>query len=97
MTNKLELLKDTYTDEAELELVLSKVLDLTLDRYRTRLERYEQELQGFEEEYNIDSHTFYQRFETGEMGDAMDYFEWAGLHELREALVAKIERLEAAA
>ena len=31
------------------------------------------------------------------MGDAMDTFEWAGLFELRQALKAKIERLETAA
>ena len=75
---------------------MSKSPDLTLDRYRTRLERYEQDLQEFEEEYNIDSHAFYQRFESGEMGDAMDCFEWAGLYKLREALVANIDRLETA-
>ncbi len=96
MTTKLDLLKDTYTDEVELDLVLSKVLDLTLDRYRTRLERYERELREFEQQYQVDSHVFYQRFEAGEMGDAMDYFEWAGLYELRQALVAKIELLETA-
>jgi hypothetical protein len=94
MTNKLELLKDTYTDEAELDLVLSKVLDLTLDRYRTRLQRYERELGEFEQRYQVDSRDFYQRFQAGEMGDAMDYFEWAGLYELRQALLDKIERLE---
>ena len=96
MTNKLELLKDTYTDEAELDLVLSKVLELTLDRYRNRLQRYEHELGEFEQQYQVDSHVFYQRFEAGEMGDAMDYFEWAGLYELHQALLAKIERLETA-
>lgn len=96
MTTKLDLLKDTYTDEAELDLVLSKVLDLTLDRYRTRLERYERELREFEQQYQVDSDVFYQRFEAGEMGDAMDCFEWAGLYELRQALVAKIELLETA-
>ena len=75
-------------------ICVRKSPDLTLDRYRTRLQRYEQELGEFEQRYQVDSHDFYQRFQAGEMGDAMDYFEWAGLYELRQAVLDKIERLE---
>ena len=42
----------------------------------------------------MESATFYRRFEAGELGDAMDFFEWAGLYELREDIVKKIQRLE---
>jgi hypothetical protein len=44
----------------------------------------------------MDSGTFYQRFEAGELGDAMDFFEWAGLYELGKDLLGKIRRLEQA-
>jgi hypothetical protein len=44
----------------------------------------------------MDSAIFYQQFEAGELGDAMDFCEWAGLYELRQDLLDKIERLEAA-
>ncbi len=95
--DKLEALKEAYAEEAGLDLVLGKVLDLTLSRYRTRLQRYEQDLQEFEERYEMESRVFYQRFESGDMGDAIDFFEWAGLYELRQDLIKKIERLETAA
>ncbi len=95
--DKLEALKEAYAEEAELDLVLGKVLDLTLNRYRTRLQRYEQDLQEFEERYEMESRVFHQRFESGDMGDAIDFFEWAGLYELRQDLIKKIERLETAA
>jgi hypothetical protein len=36
-------------------------------------------------------------FEAGELGDAMDFFEWAGLYELCEGILKKIQRLEMAA
>jgi hypothetical protein len=39
---------------------------------------------------------FYQRFEDGGMGDAMDFFEWAGLYELHQSLQGKVSRLESA-
>jgi len=93
---KLEVLKDVYSDEAELDLILGKLLDVSLSQHRLRLERYEQDLRELEERYGMKSATFYRRFEAGELGDAMDFFEWAGLYELRQDLAEKIRRLELA-
>ena len=42
----------------------------------------------------MESATFYRRFEAGELGDGMDFFEWAGLYELRQDIVGKVRRLE---
>jgi len=91
---KLEILKDTYSDEAELDLILGKLLDVSLNQHRLRLERYERDLREFEKRYGTESATFYRRFEAGELGDAMDLFEWAGLYELRQDIIEKIRRLE---
>ena len=87
---KLEVLKDTYSDEAELDLILGKLLDVSLSQHRLRLERYERDLREFEQRYGMESGAFYRRFEAGELGDAMDFFEWAGLYELREDIMKKI-------
>jgi hypothetical protein len=91
---KLEVLKDTYSDEAELDLILGKLLDVSLSQHRLRLERYERDLREFERRYGMESATFYRRFEAGELGDAMDFFEWAGLYELCQDIMEKIRRLE---
>jgi len=92
---KLEVLQETCTDEVELGQVVGKLLDLTLGRHRQRLARYEQDLRVFETQYAMDSETFYQRFEAGELGDSMDFFEWSGLCELHQDLLQKIHRIEA--
>jgi hypothetical protein len=92
--DKLQVLQDTYSDKAELGLILGKLLDVSLSQHRLRLERYERDLREFEERYGMESATFYRRFEAGELGDAMDFFEWAGLYELREDIMKKIQRLE---
>ena len=94
--HKLEVLKEACADEAELDQVVGKLLDLTLGQHRRRLERYERDLGAFEVQYGMDSATFYQRFEAGELGDAMDFFEWAGLYELHQDLLEKIRRVETA-
>ena len=39
------------------------------------------ELTAFEQKYSMSSIEFFQRFERGEMGDAMDYFRWVGRYE----------------
>jgi hypothetical protein len=67
---------------------------MTLSQQRQRLERYERDLREFENRYGLDSATFYRRFEAGELGDAMDFFEWASLYELRQDLLEKIRHLE---
>ena len=94
--DKLKLLKEAYSDEVELDRVLGKLLDIVLSQYRLRLERYNEELQKFEARYGMKSDEFYRRFEAGELGDAMDFFEWAGLYELRLDILEKIRRLESA-
>ncbi len=55
----------------------------------SRLQRYTTELQQFEQRFGMDSATFYQRFQAGKLGDGMDFFEWAGLYELKLDLLAK--------
>ncbi len=94
--NKIDVLKDTITDTAQMDLLLGKLLEITLNDYRHRLERYERDLSVFEKRYGMKSSVFYQRFETGELSDAMDFFEWAGLFKLRQNAYEKIQRLESA-
>jgi len=85
-----------FDSQSELDLVLDKLLDVTLSQHRQRLARYQGDLREFEARYGMDSATFYQRFEAGEIGDDMDYFEWSGLWELSQDLETKIARLEQA-
>jgi hypothetical protein len=92
--HKFDILKQACADEAELDQIVSQLLDMTLGQHRRRCERYEHDLQAFETRYGMDSATFYRHFEAGELGDAMDFFEWAGLYELRQDLLEKIRRVE---
>lgn len=73
---------------------IGKLLDITLGQYRRRLQRYERDLREFENRHTMDLATFYKRFEAGELGDATDFFEWAGVYELRQDILQKIGRLE---
>lgn len=61
---------------------------------KLRRTQQEQSLAEFEQRFEMASDTFYRRFEAGELGDEMDFFEWAGLYELYQDLNKKIRRLE---
>ena len=91
---KLEILKEVYDEEPTLDRVLDKLLEGVLAEYQRRRHQYEQTLKVFEERYQMPSAVFYERFEAGELGDATDFFEWAGLFELYQEVLAKIRRLE---
>ncbi len=93
---KMEALSAACESEAEFDMMLDKIVDVRLSRYRSRLERYERELNELERKHDMDSEEFQRRFESGELGDDMEYFEWNGMIELRNDLVQKMRRLEVA-
>lgn len=91
---KIDILKSSLSDASEFDKILDKLFDVVLSNYRNRMARYERDLHEFEEEYELESSKFYQRFESGEMGDKMDFFEWAGLYEIYQAIQRKVKKLE---
>jgi hypothetical protein len=50
----------------------------------------DRELNVFEQKHGMSSVEFLQRFEAGELGDAMDFMRWAGRYELYLQLKALI-------
>jgi hypothetical protein len=94
IAHKLELLRETYSEPEELDRMVGKLLEVALSQHKLRLERYDRELREFEKRYGMESSVFYQQFEAGKLGDAIDFFEWSGLYELRQDIVEKIRKLE---
>ena len=54
----------------------------------------EKRLKNFEFQYQMSSETFYQRFRAGELGDAMEFFEWSVFYEMWSAAQSKAEPIE---
>ncbi len=94
LMTKLETLQAAYADSSELELVFDKLIGGKLSEQRLKLARYDRDLAQFEQQYGMSSSEFYRRFESGDLGDAMDFFEWSGLWELRQRLAGQINQLE---
>jgi len=92
---KLKVLQEVVPHDRQADLLLEKLLAEIARQYRVRLERYERDLRGFEQHHGLPSAEFYEQFEAGQLGDDVDFFEWAGLYELWRILQQKVQRLEA--
>ncbi len=65
-------------------------------RYRNNIKEISTELEAFEKEYSMSSEECHRRFESGELGDGGDFFEWIGLYENVLLCKKRMEMLEAA-
>jgi hypothetical protein len=65
--------------------------DITEGEYM--LESLRQRRNEFEEQYGMSSEEFMEKFESGDLGDGQDYFEWYALTESIQHLENKTEKL----
>jgi len=49
------------------------------------------ELARYEQRYSMESADFYRKFNTGELGDAMDYIRWAAQYRMYQEMRTEIE------
>jgi hypothetical protein len=80
---------------------IDPVLDMTVDKLLLReiahtkklKERLQKELLEFERKHKMESVKFYKRFNSGELGDYMDFIEWAATVEMLENADKRLEVL----
>ncbi len=65
--------------EEERQLLDSQVQESSIAKQIADLEN---RLKNFEEKYHLPSESFYQRFQLGELGDSIDFFEWNTYYEM---------------
>lgn len=76
------------------DLALEKLFAYELKESQHQLDQLNRDLSHFEQQYDLSSDVFYARFQAGEMGDAMDFVEWASLRQMAERLRQRIGLLE---
>jgi hypothetical protein len=90
MSNTIEKVKrlEEYLSlsPAAADPVLDATLDKLLSRERARLQavkdRLTAQISDFETRYALPSDVFYSRYNWGELGDTMDFIEWAATLEM---------------
>jgi hypothetical protein len=90
---KIELLRSVAVDDVGLDRMLGKLLHVVQGQHHEKLMHLDDLLRRFETRYQMDSQTFQREFDAGRLGDAMDFFEWYGLIEMRKLVHQKFDRL----
>ena len=82
----------------ESDAVIDPVFDKLFDRERRPLieqrDEMRVELDQFERQYGLGSSEFYEKFESGEMGDDMDFFEWSGTWCVYQTVLKSLKMLD---
>jgi hypothetical protein len=84
----------TFGADKELDTSLDKLIVFQIAKYRANIEQLQLEFKSFEAIYKMSSEDFYNKFESGKLGDDADFFEWAGLYENHLLYTDRIKSLE---
>jgi hypothetical protein len=66
------------------------------DQYRQKLSGYRDKLQALERHHGMSTDAFLQRFEAGDLGDAVEWFDWEAIAALKAEAERKLGELERA-
>lgn len=91
---KINLLRLLTSDEEKFNAVLDKLLDVVRNDYGKQLVQISTIIEKYEQQYQLTSHEFYDKFNNGVMGDETDFVEWASLIEMQKDVAYKINLLK---
>jgi len=91
---KLQLLEAVAPNLSLVSRTLDKLIATIADDYRRKLVHYEKVLAEFEQQYNMTTAEFQRGFDSGELGDAPEWFDWDGYAALAEEARNKLAEVE---
>jgi hypothetical protein len=78
---KIEILQSVGA-EGLADQALTKIIQTEIDRLKQEQQRLKTELTKFESTYQMTSEACHQKFEAGELGDAVEFFEWTSVYSI---------------
>lgn len=93
---RLHALAELYNQGQASDLMdrtLDKLLHHEAEQSQAQLNQLEADLAEFEHQYNLSSTEFYRLYQAGQMGDDMDYVEWASLVQMTDNLRKRLHLL----
>ena len=90
---KVDLLQSVGA-EGLADQALTKIMQLEIDRLQQEQQRLQAELGTFERTYQMTSEACQQKFEAGELGDAVEFFEWTSMYSIYQRNAHTLRLLE---
>ena len=81
--------QDTFLDNA-----LRKIIDHQIARDEADLQRIDKELSQFEQQHNLTSDEFWERFQAGKVADTADFMEWNAFCKMRQRIITRLQILQ---
>ena len=75
---------------------VSSAIRKDLNEGEYKLKRFQQRLKEFEKEYDMNSSEFIEKFESGDLGDDEDFFEWYAVYKSKQHWEEKTGKLREA-
>ena len=93
----LESLQTLYEKGYRSDVVdkaVAKIIAMEREQAKQTLLELETRLTEYEKLYEMASDDFYIRFQTGKLGDDVEFIEWSAFFEMREATISPLEILD---
>lgn len=87
------LAQDAF-DDPVLDSTIDKLLAREIFNVRNLQTRLQDQLSLFETQYKRKSDVFYKQYQNGDLGDDMDFVEWASTIEMMEKTMQRLSALE---
>jgi hypothetical protein len=79
-----------------MDRTLHKLFSVEAAEEQKAINELRPDLDALEARFGMESSDFFERFEKGEMGDAMDFIEWASLYQMYMRACKRLELLTGA-
>ena len=92
IAEKIHLIESLSSDQKSTVRLLDKVIDCLLEDDIRKLGQFRQTLAEFERTYDMSTEEFQRRFDSGELGDAPEWFDWDGYAALTASIEDKLKQ-----
>ena len=93
IAEKIELIGKLAGNSVEANRLLNKVIEFLVADDRKKLRDFREKLSAFERQHGMNTPEFLRRFDSGELGDAPEWFDWDGYAALAASLENKLSIL----
>jgi hypothetical protein len=97
LLDQLQVLNTLYQKGYHSDLIeqsLTKIIELERNHASQQADELRAKLQTYETQYAMPSDTFYEQFNTGKLGDSIDFFEWSAFYDMWQTVQSRLNVLQ---
>ena len=93
--NALEKIYQNGLEDSYLDRAINKIITYEINNAQKDIESLKKDLNELEKKFDMDSSAFFEKWESGLLGDDADFFEWSALYQMFLRAKRRLELLGA--